>query len=115
MFKFLYQHFWQQRHWTLRSLLILLSLLLISRALPYLAPIRSQDIPQNDRAVEFSDRNGLPLGTILSRDQDHTAVVPLKDVSPVFLQATMASEDGEIYENGALEVKAVACSPLQVD
>ena len=114
MFKFLYQHFWQQRHWTLRSLLILLSLLLISRALPYLAPIRSQDIPQNDRAVEFSDRNGFPLGTILSRDQDHTAVVPLKDVSPAFLQAIMAAEDGGFYEHGALDLKAIARSLLQV-
>jgi penicillin-binding protein 1C len=114
MLNFLYQHLWQQRHWTQRSLLILLSLLLIGRALPYLAPIHRQDIQQNDRAVEFSDRNGLPLGTILSRDQDHTAVVPLKDVSPVFIQAILAAEDGEFYQHGALDLKAIARSLLQV-
>ncbi len=114
MLNFLYQHLWQQRPWTQRSLLILLSLLLIGRALPYLAPIHRQDIPQNDRAVEFSDRNGLPLGTILSRDQDHTAVVPLKDVSPVFVQAILAAEDGGFYQHGALNLKAIARSLLQV-
>ncbi|MBH8554965.1 penicillin-binding protein 1C [Nostocaceae cyanobacterium CENA357] len=89
---------------------IILSLLLIClsvRLLPYFAPIRTADIVQNQLAMQFSDRNGLPLGTLLTRDQEHTAVVPLNQVSPQFIQAILAAEDGSFYQHGALDIKAI--------
>ncbi|HEY9672523.1 MAG TPA: penicillin-binding protein 1C [Waterburya sp.] len=92
--------------------LSLVLLVLVVRSLPYLAPIRATDLVQDRQAVEFSDRNGLPLGTILTRDQEHTAVVPLDRVSPLFLQAILAAEDGRFYQHGALEMRAVARSLL---
>ncbi|NEO42483.1 MAG: penicillin-binding protein 1C [Moorea sp. SIOASIH] len=83
------------------------------RTLPYLAPIRAKDLVQDDLAVEFRDRNGLSLGTILSRDQDHTAVVPLDQISPHFIHAILAAEDGEFYHHGALEMRAIMRSLIQ--
>jgi len=90
---------------------VLLALLLICvtvRLIPYLAPIRPPDIAQAQLALEFTDRNGLPLGTLLTHDQEHTAVVPLSQVSPQFIHAILAAEDGRFYEHGALDLKAIA-------
>ncbi|GAB1540389.1 hypothetical protein NUACC21_30580 [Scytonema sp. NUACC21] len=78
------------------------------RILPYCVPIRSTDIAQQQLALEFLDRNGLPLGTLLTRDQEHTSVVPLNQVSSVFIQAILAAEDGDFYHHGALDLKAAA-------
>jgi penicillin-binding protein 1C len=85
----------------------LLVVLLILRSLPYLAPIRATDLRQDDRAVEFRDRNGLLLGTLLSRDQNHTAVVPLERISPLLIQAILAAEDQRFYQHGALDLQAL--------
>ncbi|MEA5551696.1 penicillin-binding protein 1C [Anabaena cylindrica UHCC 0172] len=57
--------------------------------------------------MQFTDRNGLPLGTLLTRDQEHTAVIPLTQVSPQFINAILAAEDGSFYQHGALDMKAI--------
>ncbi|MEH2324251.1 MAG: penicillin-binding protein 1C [Nostoc sp.] len=80
---------------------------LVLRLLPYFAAIHTADIAQNQLAMQFSDRNGLPLGTLLTRDQEHTSVVPLNQVSPQFIHAILAAEDGSFYHHGALDMKAV--------
>ncbi len=98
----------------IKSILVVLLVCLFVRFLPYFAPIRAGDIAQNQLAWEFSDRNGLPLGTILTRDQEHTAVVPIKQVSPQFIQAILAAEDGSFYDHGALDVKAIARATKEV-
>jgi penicillin-binding protein 1C len=86
---------------------VCLGLLLWVRALPYLAPIRATDLHQDDRAIVFSDRHGLPLGTLLTRDQNHTAVIPLAQVSPHFLSAIVAAEDRRFFEHGPLDLQAM--------
>ncbi|OUL28635.1 penicillin-binding protein 1C [Nostoc sp. RF31YmG] len=91
-----------------KVILALLLMCLAVRLMPYFAPVRATDIMQNQLAMQFSDRNGLPLGTILTRDQEHTAVVPLNQVSPQFIHAILAAEDGSFYHHGALDIKAVA-------
>ncbi|QLE54807.1 penicillin-binding protein 1C [Nostoc sp. TCL26-01] len=94
-----------------QSLKIILAMVLLClgvRLLPYFAPIHTADIIQNQQALEFSDRHGLQLGTILTRDQEHTAVVDLKQVSPQFIQAILAAEDGNFYDHGALDIQAIA-------
>ena len=98
---------WQDRSNKTRLILVIVLLCLTVRSLPYLAPIRPRDIAQDRRAIEFSDRNGLPLGTILSRDRNHTAVVPLDRVSPHFKNAILAAEDRRFYHHGALEMEAI--------
>lgn len=97
-----------RQHKSLQVVLFVVLMCLFVRLLPYFAPIRAGDIAQTQLAWEFSDRNGLPLGTILTRDQEHTAVVPLQQVSPEFIQAILAAEDGSFYHHGALDVKAIA-------
>lgn len=84
-----------------------MGVLLLVRVLPYLAPIRAETLRQNDRAVEFSDRNGFPLGTILTHDQNHTVTVPLDKVSPHFIHAILAAEDRRFFHHGPLDSQAV--------
>lgn len=79
----------------------------VIRSLPYLAPIRAENLLQHQQAGEFVDRNGLPLGTLLTRDQEHTSVVPLPQVSPHFIHAILAAEDADFYHHGALDLKAI--------
>ncbi len=93
--------------YTSKVILAVLVICLIIRLLPYFAPIRATDIAQNQLATQFSDRNGLPLGTLLTRDQEHTSVVPLNQVSPQFTHAILAAEDGSFYHHGALDMKAI--------
>ncbi|QLE44393.1 penicillin-binding protein 1C [Nostoc sp. C052] len=90
-----------------KVILAVLLICLIIRLLPYFAPVRAADIAQNQLAMQFSDRNGLPLGTLLTRDQEHTSVVPLNQVSPQFIHAILAAEDGNFYHHGALDMKAI--------
>jgi len=91
----------------------LLLLGLTVRSLPDLAPIRAGDLVQEQQAIEFRDRNGLPLGTVLSRDQSHTAVVPLAQISPHFIQAILAAGDSRFYRHGPLEMRAIARAVLE--
>lgn len=92
---------WRWPRWQIG--LALVGLLLLLRLLPYLAPIHATDLAQDDRAIEFRDRHGTVLGTLLTRDQDHTAVVPIERVSPWFLQAIVAAEDKRFYSHGAVD------------
>ncbi|WP_051502844.1 MULTISPECIES: penicillin-binding protein 1C [Nostocales] len=92
----------------LTTVIVILLLCVTVRLLPYLAPIRTADIAQDKQAIAFTDRNGLLLGTLLTRDREHTAVVPLNQVSPEFIQAILAAEDGTFYHHGALDLKAIA-------
>ncbi|MTJ10839.1 penicillin-binding protein 1C [Anabaena sp. UHCC 0204] len=80
---------------------------LLIRLCPYFAPIHSIDIAQHQLAIEFTDRNGLPLGTILTTDQENTSVVKLNQVSPQFINAILAAEDSNFYQHGALDLKAI--------
>ena len=90
-----------------KGIFVLVLLCLVVRGLPYLAPIHAKDLVQEQQAIEFSDRHGLPLGTLLTRDRNHTIAVPLNAVSPQFIQAILAAEDGQFYHHGALDLKAV--------
>ncbi|MGA7932941.1 MAG: penicillin-binding protein 1C [Kovacikia sp.] len=81
--------------------------------MPYLAPIRAADLIQDQQAIEFRDRNGLPLGTVLTRDQDHTIAIPLKQISPQFIEAILAAEDQRFYQHGALDERAIGRALLE--
>lgn len=94
-------------------LMATLALILLVRSIPYLIPIRADDIAQAQLAVEFRDRNGLHLGTLLTRDQEHTAVVPLNEISSAFIQAILSAEDRRFYQHGPLDGRAIARSLLE--
>lgn len=101
------------RHPAIRTILVLFCLGGIVRSLPYLSPIHAEDIQQKDVAFEFSDRNNLPLGTVLSSDQNHTAIVSLSQVSPEFIQAIIAAEDKRYYQHGAVDSVALVRAVLE--
>jgi penicillin-binding protein 1C len=75
-------------------------------------PLRARDLPRDARAIEFVDRNGLMLGTILGRDERHTVALPLARIAPVFLEAAVATEDRRFYFHGALDVRAALRATL---
>jgi penicillin-binding protein 1C len=96
---------WQQL--TCRNAGVGVGVLLLVRLLPYLAPIPAEALRQNDQAIEFSDRNGLPLGTLLTRDRNHTVTIPLDKVSPHFIHAILAAEDRRFFQHGPLDGQAI--------
>ncbi|MEM9906926.1 MAG: transglycosylase domain-containing protein, partial [Cyanobacteria bacterium P01_D01_bin.44] len=102
----------RQRQWRVGLLCLLLALLVL-RSTPYLVPITVQDLTQDQRALTFSDRNGLPLGTLLSRDETHTVAVPLNQISPHFINAIIAAEDQRFYRHGPLDWVAIARASLE--
>ncbi|OZH51848.1 penicillin-binding protein [Hydrocoleum sp. CS-953] len=104
---------WQHTKPRSKFILGFVVLCLTGRSLPYLFPIRSQDIIQHQQTFKFSDRNALPLGTILTRDQENTIVVPLDKISPLFINAIIAAEDKRYYQHGALDMKAIGRSLLE--
>jgi penicillin-binding protein 1C len=88
--------------------LVSISVCLLARSLPLFMPISIQDFALGSEAVEFSDRHGYELGTLLSRDREHRVTVPLERVSPLFQQAIIAAEDRNFYNHGALDLAAIA-------
>ncbi|MGK7923324.1 MAG: penicillin-binding protein 1C [Trichodesmium sp.] len=88
-------------------------LCVIGRSLPYLFPVRAQDITQHQQTLKFTDRNGLPLGTILTRDQENTVFVTLEQISPLFINAIIAAEDKRYYQHGPLDIQAIGRSLLE--
>lgn len=104
---------WWNRGWWVRLGLGLVTLALLVRMGAYLVPVHADDLTQIDQAVEFRDRHHRPLGTLLSQDQEHTAVVPLAAVSPHFLAAILAAEDRRFYQHGAVDWRAVGRASLQ--
>jgi len=101
------------RHPVIRGLAIALLLGGTVRLIPYWVPIRAADLVQHHQAAEFSDRSGLPLGTILTVDQEHTIAVPIDQVSPYFLQAIVAAEDQRFYQRGVVDERAIARALLE--
>ncbi len=104
---------WQHTKPRSKFILGFVVLCLTGRSLPYLFPIRSQDIIQHQQTFKFSDRNALPLGTILTRDQENTVVITLDKISPLFINAIIAAEDKRYYQHGALDMKAIGRSLLE--
>lgn len=102
-----------RRHWLVKVGLCVLLVGTVVRGIPYLMPIDATDLAQVDQAVEFRDRNHIPLGTLLSRDQEHTAVIPLSQVSPRFRQAILAAEDRRFYQHGPIDLKAMVRASFQ--
>lgn len=108
-------HQWLSPHarWLVNGMLLLTLVGVVGRSLPYLSPIYPVDLQQQQQAIEFSDRTGLPLGTLLTRDQEHTVAVPLDQVSPYFVQAIIAAEDQRFYQHGPLDLRAIARASLE--
>jgi penicillin-binding protein 1C len=85
---------------------VTVALLAVTLAAYVLRPFALPALPRDARALEFVDRNGLPLGTILGRGERRTLPVPLDRVSPNFVAAVLAAEDRRFFIHGAVDVLA---------
>ncbi|MGA8533876.1 MAG: penicillin-binding protein 1C [Candidatus Tumulicola sp.] len=74
----------------------------------YLLGVDVAALPAQRGAVTFTDRSGMPLGTVLASDSSHAVAVPLDRVSPDFLHAIVAAEDARFDRHGAIDVAALA-------
>ncbi|MBV8489798.1 MAG: penicillin-binding protein 1C [Candidatus Eremiobacteraeota bacterium] len=83
------------------------ALLVAAFATAYAFGIDVSQLPARRGAVTFTDRSGAPLGTVLASDASHAVAVPLGAVSPQFLLAIVAAEDGRFYQHGAIDVRAL--------
>lgn len=64
-------------------------------------------LPHGRGTVQFTDRNGEPLGSIAASTARRSAWVPLERVAPVFVRAILAAEDARFYHHGAVDVSAL--------
>lgn len=65
-------------------------------------------------AIAFTDRAGLPLGTVLTRDDERTVRVPLDRVSPNFLRMIVSTEDARFFSHNGVDAFALARSFSQI-
>lgn len=68
-----------------------------------LRPIGPAALTQTARTVTFTDRNGLPLGSISGDGDRETSPVPLERIAPVMLRALVAAEDRRFFSHGAVD------------
>ena len=97
----------------LRIPLAIAAFALTIRLIPYAIPLSASDSLPDDRALTFRDRNGLVLGTVLTASRDRTAVVPLAEVSPHFIDAILAAEDADFYQHGPVDLLALGRASYQ--
>lgn len=73
----------------------------------YLSGVNVARLPTPQGSVTFTDRTGSALGTVLRARSARVVSVPLRDVSPDFLQAIVAAEDARFWQHGAVDVPAL--------
>lgn len=77
-------------------------------------PIGPHAFGDGVNALTFEDRNGVVLGTVLARDTEHAVRVPLARVSPRFLTAILAVEDGRFARHDGVDPVALARAAWQL-
>ncbi len=89
------------------ALLVPVAIVMVWALLRYSVGVDVAALPLERGTVHFTDRTGLPLGSIAASNEANTAWVPLDRVSPLFVKAILAAEDSRFYEHGAIDVPAL--------
>lgn len=80
------------------------ALVLLLGVLAYgLRPLRPAALPRDARALEFTDRNGLLLGSIVGRGERRTIAISFDQIAPAFAAAVVAVEDRRFFSHGAVD------------
>ncbi|HZO92556.1 MAG TPA: penicillin-binding protein 1C [Candidatus Baltobacteraceae bacterium] len=95
------------------AILALVALALACAAYAF-RPIGPSAFDDGANAVTFEDRDGVALGTVLARDDEHAVRVPLARISPRFLAAIVATEDARFGRHGAVDPLALARAAWQL-
>lgn len=82
-------------------------------AAPYAFAVHPSAIVPAGTAVAFTDRSGIPLGTVISSSSQRALAVPLERVSPFFISAVLAAEDRRFFSHGAIDWLAAARAAWQ--
>ena len=85
------------------SLLLVFALLCAAVALPHAFAVHSRALAPKSTAIAFTDRSGIPLGTVISSSSERAVAVPLNGVSPAFLSAVIAAEDRRFFSHGGID------------
>ncbi|MFC5450442.1 transglycosylase domain-containing protein [Paenibacillus aestuarii] len=99
---------WMRRIKKTFSFLFTLSILLLIGVASFLVYLRSQSLPVTKmlQTSQMFDVQGQLIDTFYSGQ--NRQVVPLKDISPYLIKATLAVEDQHFYEHFGVDLKAVA-------
>ncbi len=64
----------------------------------------------NNPSVRITDRNGRLLYEVLPKDGGRHAVIPMDQIPAALKQATIATEDGNFYQNPGIDISGIARS-----
>jgi len=90
------------------SLLLLFALLCAAVGLPHAFAVAPRDLAPASTAIAFTDRSGIPLGTVISSNSERAVAVPSDRVSAPFLSAVIAAEDRRFFSHGGVDWMSAA-------
>jgi penicillin-binding protein 1C len=92
---------------TARQVIAAAGLVCVLAAAALFAPYDARDLEPDGNAIAFTDRNDLPLGTVLGSDERHAIAVPLERMSPAFVNAILAAEDARFFSHQSIDGRAL--------
>lgn len=93
--------------------LLLFALLFAAASLPHVFAVHAGALAPQTTAVTFTDRSGIPLGTIDGSISERSVALPMDRVSPAFAQAVLAAEDRRFFAHGGIDWFAAARAAWQ--
>jgi membrane peptidoglycan carboxypeptidase len=82
----------------------------LTRDLPSITQLATREVFQT---AQIYDRNGILLQEIYDPTGGRRTLVPLKEISPWMLDATIAAEDADFYENPGVDSRGIARAVYQ--
>jgi 1A family penicillin-binding protein len=77
----------------------------LTRDLPSITQLATRDVFQT---AQIYDRNGILLHEIYDQTGGRRTLVPLKEISPWMIDATLAAEDADFYDNPGIDTRGIA-------
>src|SRR5919199_426593 len=77
----------------------------LTRDLPSTTQLATRDVFQT---AEIYDRNGVLLHQIYDQQGGHRTLVSLREISPWMIDATLAAEDADFYDNPGIDTRGIA-------
>lgn len=91
----------------IRKKLIITALIIIVSMILYFSIFNKDILQTNLGSVQFFDRNGESLRTLLSADEKYSQKCNLSEISPHFLRAIILVEDRKFYSHHGVSISSV--------
>jgi 1A family penicillin-binding protein len=82
----------------------------LTRDLPSITQLATRDVFQT---AQIYDRNGILLHEIYDQTGGRRTLAPLKEISPWMLDATIAAEDADFYDNPGIDTRGIVRAVYQ--